>query len=177
MHWIICVSLSATLMLLPSAVLGQADKKAAPTAAKAAAETKNVDLPAQGWAVTCAKAAEGLACKATQAISVPETKQLLAAVAVYKPAGSSSHSMTLQLPHGLFLPAGVNVQTDAEAEQLVAIETCDQRGCFATMPLPDKSLAAMRKGKVLGLTFQNLNKGNVKVQLPLEGLPDALAKL
>jgi invasion protein IalB len=169
--------LAMTLLVLPTAVLAQAEKKAVATVPNAAAEPKNVDLPAQGWLVNCAKVAEVMACKATQALTVPETKQLLAAVAVYKAGSGSGHAMTLQLPHGLFLPAGVSVQIDAEAAQLVVIESCDSRGCFATMPIPDKALAAMRKGKVLGLTFQNLTKGNVKVQLPLSGFPDALAKL
>jgi invasion protein IalB len=183
---IVRLGLSVTLMLVPISALSQTEKKAAPPDVKSKDLTlvapKNVDLPTQGWLVNCAKAPEGMLCKATQSIGVPETKQLLAAVAVFKSLspsgpGSPGYAMTLQLPHGLFLPAGASVQIDAEAAQAVAIETCDQRGCFASLPIADKALAAMRKGKALAITFQNLSKSNVKVQLPLAGFPDALAKL
>jgi invasion protein IalB len=159
-------------VLLGSAVASaQADKKAA------APEPKNIEMPAQGWTVNCGSTADGLVCRASQAIVVAQTRQVLTAVSVFKPTGSEALVMNLNIPHGLFLPAGMTVQVDAEPAQVLAIETCDAQGCYGNMPLPEKTLAAMRKGKQLTVTFQNLTKSNVKVQLPLSGFPEALKKL
>jgi invasion protein IalB len=174
------VSLSV-LALAPTAADAQSDKKAAPAEARAADtssnDAKNVELPTQGWLVNCAKAADGMTCRATQSIGSADGKQLLAGVAIFKMTGTTGFGISLQLPHGLFLPAGASVQVDTEPAQTMVVETCDHRGCFAGGVIGDKVLAAMRKGKVLAITFQNLTKNNVKVQLPLSGFPDALAKL
>jgi invasion protein IalB len=171
MRLIICM----TGMLLPLSAIAQT----APAAPKpTATEPKNVELPTQGWVVTCAAGADGMNCRATQSIGVPQTQQLLAAVSIFKAAGTpAGHAMSLHLPHGLFLPAGANVQIDADTTQSVTIETCDQRGCYANFLMPEKMFAAMRKGKMLAITFQNTAKNNVRVQLTLEGFPEALKKL
>jgi invasion protein IalB len=118
-----------------------------------------------------------MVCRASQSISMPQTQQLLVAVSVFKSAGGSGHSLSLQLPHGIYLPAGTNVQIDAEPAQTVVIEMCDQRGCYGGMAISEKMLAAMRKGKLLDVAFQNMSKSTVKVQLPLAGFPEAIKKL
>jgi invasion protein IalB len=145
--------------------------------AQTAADPKNIELPAQGWTVNCANANGGLVCQASQAIVVARTRQVLVAVTIAKSSGASGHAMSLQLPHGLFLPAGANLQVDAEPAQAVVVETCDERGCHASVPVSEKMLAAMRKGTTMTVTFQNMTKSNVKVQLPLGGFPDAIKKL
>jgi invasion protein IalB len=155
---------------------------ALPAHAQAAKKTedappKNVEVPAQGWSVNCANGAQGLVCSATQSVRVGQTGQLLVATSVSKATGAASHAMSVVLPHGLFLPAGASVQIDAEPTQALVVETCDQRGCYATTPISDKALAAMRTGKMLTVAFQNMSKNNVKVQLPLAGFPDAIKKL
>jgi invasion protein IalB len=166
-------SLAALVFVLSGSAVAfaQAEKKAA------APEPKNIEMPAQGWTVSCGSTAEGLVCRASQAIVVAQTRQLLTGVSVFKPAGSESLAMSLNIPHGLFLPAGMSVQVDTEPVQALAIETCDAQGCYGSMPLPEKTLAAMRKGRQLTVTFQNLSKTNVKIQLPLSGFPEALKKL
>jgi invasion protein IalB len=141
------------------------------------APPRNVEVPAQGWSVNCANGAQGLVCSATQSVRVGQSGQLLVATSVLKAAGPAPHSMSVILPHGLYLPAGASVQIDAEPIQALVVETCDQRGCYATMPITDKALAAMRTGKMLTVAFQNLSKNNMKVQLPLAGFPEAIKKL
>ncbi len=165
------IACGVLLLLTSLAAQAQVDKKSE------TAEPKNIEMPAQGWTVNCASAAEGLVCKATQSIIVAQTRQLLVAVSVSKLSGTAGYVMSLLLPHGIFLPAGTSAQVDADPAQALIIESCDQRGCYANMPIPDKVLAAMRKGGVLTVAFQNLAKDNVKVQLPLAGFPEALKKL
>jgi invasion protein IalB len=143
-----------------------------------ASEQKAIELPTQGWNVNCASTAGAMSCQATQSIGIAQTKQLLAAISVFKiPGPPAGHAMTLKLPHGLFLPAGANVQIDTEPAQAVVVETCDQQGCYANLPVSEKMLGFMRKGKQLAITFQNMSKSNVRVQLSLDGFPEALKKL
>jgi invasion protein IalB len=162
------------MMAGSTGALAQTEKKAP---APAAPEPMSVQLPAQGWVVNCATATEGLVCKASQSIVVAQSGQLLVAVSVAKLNGTAGYAMSLLLPHGIFLPAGTSVQIDAESAQAVVIESCDQRGCYANLPITEKVLTAMRKGKALAVMFQNLAKDNVKIQLPLAGFPDAIKKL
>jgi invasion protein IalB len=166
------------LLLLGALLAPAASAQISPDKQTGAAEQKAIELPTQGWVVNCASASGGMTCQASQSIGVAQTKQLLAAVSVSKAVSpATGHAMALQLPHGLYLPAGANVQIDTEAPNPVVIETCDQRGCYANLPIPEKILATMRKGKMLAITFQNMSKSNVRVQLSLDGFPEALKKL
>jgi invasion protein IalB len=172
---------AATALLLAfqasTPAVAQAAKKAAEpqAAAPATAAPQNIEMPAQGWTVNCGNTATGLTCAATQSIIVAQTRQLLVAATVTKAA--AGHIMAVHLPHGILLPAGASVQIDAEPAQTLVIETCDSRGCYANMPLPEKTVASMRTGTALNVTFQNVGKSNVKVQLPLGGFAEAIKKL
>jgi invasion protein IalB len=174
----------ATLTALPVAQAqdAKAGKLAAPaaaTVAPTAAPTAptTIDAPSQGWTVNCGQGPDGLICRASQSIAIASTGQLLVAVSLFKAPKATGYTLAVQMPHGLLLPAGATLQIDAEAAQPLIIETCDQRGCYGNINLTEPMLVAMRKGKVLVVTFQNLNKDNVKVQLPLAGFPDAMKKL
>jgi invasion protein IalB len=175
-------ALLVTTLSLAAAMpaVGQATKQSvpAPPVATPSVEPKQIDIPAQGWTVNCASGAEGLACKATQSMMIAQSGQLLAAATIFKATGNASpYGLTVIMPHGLFLPAGASIQIDTEAVQAFPIETCDQRGCYSTLPLPEKTVASMKTGKTITLTFQNLSKSNVKVQLPLVGFSEAVKKL
>ena len=136
-------------------------------------------MPAQGWTVQCGNAtAAGMSCRATQAIMVANTRQLVVLVAVTKAVEpATGYAITLQLPHGLFLPAGASIEVTPDPLQPAIIETCDPKGCYATLPLPETTVAAMQAGKLMTVAFQNLKKQTIKVQLPLEGFSEAIKKL
>jgi invasion protein IalB len=169
----LCVSTGTSAF----AQAGKQPALAAPAAA-APAEPKQIEIPAQGWTVNCSTGVDGLACRVTQSMVVAQSGQLLAAATVFKTTGNATpYGLTLVMPHGLFLPAGASIQIDAEAVQALPIETCDQRGCYSTVPLPEKTVTSMKTGKTFTLTFQNLSKSNVKVQLPLAGFAEAVKKL
>jgi invasion protein IalB len=180
-RFLACIALSATTV---SSAFAQGAKPATPVEpAKQAgsAEPTKLEIPSQGWTVNCSTGTDGLACKVTQSMFVGQpgqAGQLLAAATVFKAIGAAApYGLTLVMPHGLFLPAGASIQIDADAAQPLPIETCDQRGCYSTVPLPEKTMAAMKTGKVLSITFQNLSKSTVKVQLSLAGFADAVKKL
>lgn len=129
------------------------------------------------WAVNCSNSGKGLVCKATQRLVLKKTNQLLLAVTVQKSDQSDKSSMLIQLPHGLFLPAGVKLQVDNDKQTDYTIQTCDQRGCYVGLPLAASMLKSMSNGKIFTVIFQNLKKKSVKVPLPLKGFEAVYKKL
>ena len=85
--------------------------------------------------------------------------------------------MLVQLPHGLYLPAGIVVKTDKGKPLNLVVQTCDARGCYAGGAIKAADLDAWFDGKILAIAFQNLAKKTINVQMPLKGFDDAFAKL
>ena len=133
--------------------------------------------PAQAWSVDCADTGQGLACKAVQTIVLAETRQLLLSVAVSKPEGDKGAAMLLHLPLGLFNPAGVTIGIDDAAPEAQQIQTCDNQGCYAGAALTPEKLAAMSKGTILKVAFEDLKKQKIVVPVPLKGFEAAFKKL
>lgn len=138
---------------------------------------KQAKSKGSAWAVNCSNSGKGLVCKVMQRLVLKKTNQLLLAVTVQKSDQSDKASMLIQLPHGLFLPAGVKLQIDNDKQTNHTIQTCDQRGCYVGLPLAASVLKSMSSGKMFAVIFQNLKKKNVKVPLPLKGFEAAYKKL
>jgi invasion protein IalB len=83
----------------------------------------------------------------------------------------------VQLPLGLNLPAGIKVQVDDGKTADMQIQTCENRGCYASMPVPADLLAALKSGKQFKVSFQNLGKETITVPLPLADFPAAYEKI
>jgi invasion protein IalB len=166
----------ATPMLAAATVMvaAQEAKDKAPPAAPA---TQPPPPPPPGWAVTCADTGKGLACKATQTVVLAKTHQLVLAVSVSKPAGGTGTAILLHLPHGLFIPAGVTMGVDDQKAEMLAIQTCDVKGCYAGAPLAPEKLTAMSKGAKINVTFRDLKNQKVTVPVPLKGFEAAYNKL
>ena len=98
-------------------------------------------------------------------------------ISVSKPTGGKNAAMLLQLPHGLFNPAGVAMGIDGAKPETLAIQTCDAKGCYAGAPITPDKLTAMSKGSKLNVTFQNLKKQKIVVPVPLKGFAEAYKKL
>ena len=62
--------------------------------------------------MSCENAGTGLECKASHAIVTAQTRQLVLAVTVSKPAGGKDGAMLFRLLHGLFNPAGFMLSID-----------------------------------------------------------------
>jgi invasion protein IalB len=176
--------LLAAVMLVALAPFSMAvaDQKKAPTtpAPAAGATAPKAEAPKQappGWTVRCDNAGQGLVCKAIQTIVLAKTRQLLLSAAVSKPSGSPDGALLLQLPHGLFNPAGVTVAVDAAKPEMLQIQTCDVKGCYAGMPVKPEQLAAMKTGTKLNVVFEDLKKQKITVPVPLKGFDEAFKKL
>lgn len=149
---------------LPAAVgSASADGAAAATPAKAS------------WATRCVSGgrADAPDCTVEQKVIVAQTRQLLAGLAVTVDHQDRKPAMMLQVPVGLYLPAGVTYQFDNGAAQKLPLQTCDQSGCYAGTPVSDDMLHELTTAQTMTVTFQGLNKQDIKVQVPIAGFATA----
>ncbi|QUS42310.1 invasion associated locus B family protein [Tardiphaga alba] len=153
-----------------------------PAAAAAPAPAASVEGNAQSqpvWTSRCASEGRksALLCEVEQSLYMTKTGQLVASVNVKLPADTRQPVMMIQLPVGLFLPAGVTFQVDEGKPQALAIQTCDLKGCYAATPLSPDILTTMTSGKRLSVVFQNLNKENVNLAFVLSGFAEGYDKI
>ena len=83
----------------------------------------------------------------------------------------------VQLPLGLNLPAGAKLQVDDGKAIDLQIQTCENRGCYANVPIAPELLAALRSGKQLKVSFQNLGKETITIPMPLTDFAAAYDKI
>jgi invasion protein IalB len=135
--------------------------------------------PPPGWAARCGSASRDapLECAIEQSAVLPRTGQLVILVNIRVPADTHTPSALIQLPLGLNLPGGAKLQVDDGATTDMQIQTCEARGCYAGTTIAPDLLAAMKSGKQLKISFQNLNKETLTVPLPLADFAAAYDKI
>jgi invasion protein IalB len=135
--------------------------------------------PPPGWAARCGSASRDapLECAIEQSAVLPRTGQLVILVNIRVPADTRTPSALIQLPLGLNLPGGAKLQVDDGAATDMQIQTCEARGCYAGTTIAPDLLAAMKSGKQLKVSFQNLNKETLTVPLPLADFAAAYDKI
>ena len=125
------------------------------------------------WRVECTGDGKILDCRAVQQLfqRIPnQGDRLLVALLVRRPADPKAPAqMTMQLPLGLNLTEAVQIKVDNGATERQPIQTCTNIGCFVSMAINDKFVAAMRSGKDLKVTVQGPDKKPVEMSLPLLG--------
>jgi invasion protein IalB len=57
------------------------------------------------------------------------------------------------------------------------IQTCESRGCLAGTPVAPDLLAALKSGKQLKISFENLGKETITIPLPLGDFAAAYDKI
>jgi invasion protein IalB len=173
---------------VPKAATRPATPAAAPPASKpqtpAATESQppsanHAPPTAGGWVAKCVSESRQspVECSMEQTVVLTNTGQLVASVLVRVPNDTHQPVMMIQVPVGLFLPAGLNLQIDEGKPQPVPLQTCDLKGCYAGMQITPELIASLKAGKRLTMTFQNLAKNNVAVPLGLENFADAFQKI
>ena len=150
----------------------------APAAADNGAAAANTPPP-PGWAARCGSASRDapLECAIEQSAVLPRTGQLVILVNIRVPADTHTPSALIQLPLGLDIPNGAKLQVDDGKATDLQIQTCEARGCYAGTAIAPDLLAAMKSGKQLKVSFQNLNKETLTVPLPLADFAAAYDKI
>jgi invasion protein IalB len=131
------------------------------------------------WVSRCASEARqgALECALEQTAVLQKTGQLIAAVSVRVPSDTRQPIIAVQIPVGLFLPAGVTLQIDDKKPLTLPLQTCDLKGCYAGMPISPDMLAELKGGKKLAVSFQNLTKENITVPMQLTNFEPAYQKI
>jgi invasion protein IalB len=180
----------ASVLLLPGfgAVSAQAPKKGAPAAVpvaapspapSASAEGQPNTPPPPGWVARCASVSRDapLECAVEETAVLTKTGQLIVLVNIRVASDTRQPVALVQLPLGINLPAGAKLQVDEGKTADLQIQTCENRGCYANLPIAPDMLAAMRSGKQLKVSFQNLGKETIAIPLPLADFAAAYDKI
>jgi invasion protein IalB len=135
--------------------------------------------PPPGWVARCGSPGRDapLECAIEQNAVLPRTGQLVIAVNIRVPADTRTPSALIHLPLGLNIPNGAKLQVDDGKTTDLQIQTCEARGCYAGTAIAPDLLAAMKSGKQLKVSFQNLNKETLTVPLPLADFAAAYEKI
>jgi invasion protein IalB len=187
---ILITALAAFALAAPAGAQQPTKSKAAPKSAQTAPNNAPAPAPADnagaanappppGWAPRCGSASRDapLECAIEQSAVLPRTGQLVILVNIRVPADTHTPSALIQLPLGLNLPGGAKLQVDEGAATDMQIQTCEARGCYAGTTIAPDLLAAMKSGKQLKVSFQNLNKETLTVPLPLADFAAAYDKI
>jgi len=178
----------ALALVLGSTGLGHAQQapkgKSAPStaqAAPAAAAPQADAAPANsaGWIVRCASTGRNLPleCAMEQTAVLTKTGQLIVLINIRVPGDTRTPAALIQLPLGLNLPGGAKLQIDDGKAFDVPIQTCEQRGCFANAQIAPDMLSALKTGKQLKISFQNLGKETITIPMPLADFATAYDKI
>lgn len=142
---------------------------------------------AGAWRVECSGDGKVLDCRAVQQLVTREDRQLVVqlvarlvpeakpVVAAATPAAMMP-VLTLQLPLGINVGEPLVLKVDDGKEEKIPLQTCTATGCFASVPLKDPLLAALRGGKQLKLALQDSNKRVINIDVPLLGFGLAFDK-
>ncbi|UWU73654.1 invasion associated locus B family protein [Bradyrhizobium huanghuaihaiense] len=180
------VALAAALLLSTGAAHAQqsAKKNAAPAPAAQPAPAPTQPHaeggPGQsGWIVRCTSASRDapLECAMEQNAVLTKTGQTVILINIRIAPDTRTPIALLQLPLGLNLPVGAKLQVDEGKTVDLQIQTCENRGCYASTPIAADLLAALRSGKQLKVSFQNMAKETIAIPMPLGDFASAYDKI
>ena len=142
---------------------------AATSATPAAPQVEPAPAAQPGWNARCTSASRTAPpeCAMEQTAVLSKTGQLIVLVNIRVPADTKAPVALVQLPLGLHLPGGAKLQVDDGKATDLQIQTCENRGCYAGSAIAPDLLAALRSGKELKISFQNLGKENITIPIPL----------
>jgi invasion protein IalB len=110
-------------------------------------------------------------------LSSAKPDNLIVLVNIRVPSDTHTPVALVQLPLGLNLPVGAKFQVDDGKAAELQIQTCENRGCYASTPIAPELLTALRSGKQLKVSFQNLGKETITIPMPLADFAAAYDKI
>jgi invasion protein IalB len=151
---------------------------ASPTTPPAEAAPAN-GPPPPGWAARCSSASRDapLECAIEQTAVLSKTGQLIVLVNIRVPSDTHAPIALVQLPLGLNLPAGAKFQVDDGKSIDLQMQTCENRGCYASTLIAADMLTALKSGKQLKVSFQNLGKETISIPMSLTDFAAAYDKI
>jgi invasion protein IalB len=149
-----------------------------------AAAQENPDKPAQppavnSWTINCGSTTDvnKLECQMSQVLTESKTGQRVLTVTIRKAGADGVLGMILMLPHGIYLPSGATYQVDAGEKAPAAIQTADQNGSYASVPLNDTLVQALKRGTTLNVGMETANRQPITLPVSLTGFAVTYDKL
>jgi invasion protein IalB len=151
----------------------------APLPSASAADEGANGPPQPGWASRCTSPGRDapLECAIEETAVLTRTGQLIVLVNIRITSDTRLPVALVQLPLGLNLPGGAKFQVDDGKAVDLPIQTCENRGCYAHLSIPPDLLAALKSGKQLKVSFQNLGKETITIPMPLTDFAAAYDKI
>ncbi len=168
---------------IQSAPVVPVEKPPVPETAEETPEPKRLvaekKSPETNWSARCVTDTSGQtsACHVIQRIKRNKTGALLMSVLVELPVKTLKPELKLNLPLGLYLPAGTTLQVDKTPTKEIQIETCDVKGCYAGIGVDEDMLIALKRGNTMTVTFQNVARQPIAIPVTLVGFTAAFAKI
>jgi invasion protein IalB len=159
---------------------GPAQVTPAPAPAPTPSGTAPAAPPASpGWAARCTSVSRDapLECAIEQNAVLTKTGQVLVLVVIRVPGDTRAPLAFVQLPLGLNLQTGAKFQVDDGKAVDLPIQTCENRGCYASAPVTPELLTALKSGKQLKVSFQDLAKETITIPIPLNDFAAAYDKI
>lgn len=130
------------------------------------------------WTVRCAEQEQGGRCVMSQLLKNRENDEPILLMEVGYLGEGDQPMAQFTVPHGVFLPAGVQLRVDdAEEAGRVPYTVCDKIGCKAIAKLDDKVLAAMKAGNRLVTTLTSPSGDTATMSVSLAGFTAAINAL
>lgn len=160
------------------AVAQTAQPKGAPQVNAPADAAGQPSQPQPNWIVTCSQTRPGLECRAGQSLFLRQTRQRVLSVAVRMPADTKKPVFLMQLPLGVYLPAGATLQIGKDEAKTLPFTNCGQGGCIAEYAVTDAELAAIAKGADITISAQRSgDRKPFTLTVPALGFAAAYAKI
>ncbi len=131
------------------------------------------------WIAECKTAATGKVrlCRMARAIRQGADGKPLLVTSVQRDLKNKDYMLVLRLPHGLNLPAGVQLQIDKKKPRRLAVLSSDKGGAFTRVNLSAKVLGTLKNGNVLKVSFVTLDGQRFDIPVSLSGFTATLSKL
>ena len=172
MNYVIWIFAGLFVFLSSEHVAAQS-KPAADTATK----TQNIHTAETGWQVICRATSTDrtkLGCSVLHETFSTQERVRLTSVEVVRV--EKNRSLLVSVPLGVSLKEGIEFGIDGQKVSTLLFSHCINTSCFASFDLNDTQINTLKKGKIMDLTFQDIQGNKIKTDIPLGGFAQALAK-
>lgn len=158
-------------------VFSAAPASAQQAAPEVASKTQNIQTAETGWQVVCRAVSQDrtkLGCSLIHETYSAQDRMRLTSVEIVK--AEKNRTMVVSVPQGVSLKEGIEFGIDGAKQSGLVYSHCMNNSCFATTELADAAVNALKKGKMMELSFQDLQGSKIKTEVPLIGFAQSLAK-
>jgi invasion protein IalB len=85
--------------------------------------------------------------------------------------------MLIQLPLGVYLPAGVTLTLGSSKAKVLVFETCNPNGCVAEHPITPAEINTLANGDDIKLAVRTADRSAFEFDVPSKGFAAAYAKI